>query len=244
MASDESSDSDTVKPSAGKRPADGKRTAVVLAVAAPDADTYEQKKQQQQLFQRLWSEDNEIELIQGMIHYVNLKAKDPLADVTDFHDFVKGSLHVEVNHRQLLTKARRLKKKFENNAAKVQSRGRVRSFSNPHESKMYELSKNLWRNESNSNDNNNNVVSPKKTKVKVNMTPRTTKGLGSMGWLVTDDVIINKGLELVSPAKKVELEAKWKNLRVQELEHFLRKVDVLKEQAEVVLDAIAKSGGK
>ncbi|XP_076884133.1 putative transcription factor At2g01370 [Bidens hawaiensis] len=238
--------SDTIKPSASnprKRPADyGRRTPVVVAVAvaAPDADTYEQKKQQQQqqLFQRLWSEDNEIELIQGMINYVNQKAKDPLADVTDFHQFVKGSLHVDVNDRQVLSKARRLKNKFENNAAKVESRGKARSFSNPHESKMYELSKKLWgndnNNDNNNDDNNNNNIGNKSNVVSANVTPRT------MGWLIRDEEIIKKGWELVSPAKKGELEAKWKNLKVQELEHFLKKVDVLKEQAEVVLDAISK----
>ncbi|KAK1422626.1 hypothetical protein QVD17_17912 [Tagetes erecta] len=263
-------------PSAGKRPASAAEDDVddggelkrikkmtVVAVAAPDADNcYGEKKQQpqQQLFQRLWSEENEIELIEGMINYVNEKGKDPLADVNDFHEFVKKTLHVDVNDRQVLTKARRLKKKFENNVARVESKGKVRSFSNPHEKKMYDLSKNLWGNDS----NNKNVVTSKKLKVKVNVTPKTNKSVGSgngnvnvvnvnevvaakvarfgsLGLPITDEGIINKGLELVSGAEKVEMEAKWKNLKVQELEHFLKKMEVLKEQAEVVLNAIAKS---
>ncbi|MFS7986017.1 putative transcription factor GeBP family [Helianthus anomalus] len=32
-------------------------------------------------FHRLWSEDNEIDLIQGMISYVDEKGKDPVTDV-------------------------------------------------------------------------------------------------------------------------------------------------------------------
>ncbi|KAL8228662.1 hypothetical protein R6Q57_013562 [Mikania cordata] len=270
-------------PVTGKRPAeegvDGdvkriKKTTVV-AVAAPDADNFGEKKQ---LFQRLWSEDNEFELIQGMIDYVEEKGKDPLADVNDFHEFVKKSLHVDVNDRQVLTKARRLKKKFENNAARVESKGKVRSFSNPHEKKIYELSKNLW-----GKDGNKNAVinaCSKKVKVKVNVTSKTNKSsksvgssngnvgieenanevepkvvqpllsshgldhLGLMGLPMTDEVIMNKGLELLSGPKKVEMEEKWKNLKVLELELFLKKVNVLKEQAEVVLNAIAKSGAK
>ncbi|KAI3716911.1 hypothetical protein L1987_68137 [Smallanthus sonchifolius] len=239
----------------------------VVAVAAPDADNCGEKKQ---LFQRLWSVDNEIELIQGMIDYVEEKGKDPLADVNDFYEFVKKSLHVDVNDKQVVTKARRFKKKFENNVARVESKGKVRSFSNPHEKKMYELSKKVWGNGSNSNV----VMSARSKKVKV--TPKTNKShkpvgsgngnvvnevnaimverkvmqpvrldhLGSMGLPVTDEMIMSKGLELVSGSKRVEMEEKWRNLKVLELEHFLKKVDVLKEQAEVVLNAIAKSGAK
>ncbi|KAI3800320.1 hypothetical protein L1987_28408 [Smallanthus sonchifolius] len=273
-----------IKQSTGKRPAaedegtDSKRikkTPTPAPAPAPDADNGGEKKQ---LFQRLWSEDNEIELIQGMINYVKEKGKDPVADVNDFHEFVKKSLHVDVNDRQMLTKVRRLKKKFKDNVAKVENKGKVRSFSNPHEKKMYEFSKILW-----GDDSNKSAVmssSTKKVKVKVNVTPKVNKNhtavgsgdgnvgieetpnevelkvvqplrsshgldhLGSMGLPITDEGIINKGLELASGAKRVEMEEKWKSLKTQELEHFLKKMDVLKEQAEVVLKAIANSGAK
>lgn len=264
-----------LKSTTGKRPAteveagDSNRTKkkTVVAVAAPDADNSGEKKQ---LFQRLWSEDNEIELIEGMINYVNEKGKDPIADVNDFHDFVKQSLHVDVNNRQVITKVRRLKKKYANNVAKAESTGKVRSFSNPHEKKMYELSKNLWGNAS-----NKNVVMNSNTK-KVNVTPkpnknpksngnggvelepeltanviqpkvepvRSTHGFdhGSVGLIITDEMIMNKGLELLSGPKRVEMEEKWKNLKVQELKLFLKKVELLKEQGEIVLNSMVKSG--
>lgn len=238
-----------------------------MAVAAPDAVIADNGGEKKLLFQRLWSEENEIELIQGMINYVEVKSKDPIADINDFHEFVKKSLHVDVNTRQVLTKVRRLKKKFENNVAKLENNnGKVRSLSNPHEKKMYELSKNLW-----GNNGNKNVVKSsnnKKVTAKVNVTPKTNKSrkavdlgngnggvevkpkvvqpepLGSMGLRITDEVIMSKGLDLLSGEKKVEMEMKWKNLKVEELEHFLKKVDILKEQAEIVLNAITKSGAK
>ncbi|XP_076941312.1 GLABROUS1 enhancer-binding protein-like [Bidens hawaiensis] len=225
------------------------------------------------LFQRLWSEENEVELIQGMIDYVKAKGKDPAADVNDFHEFVKQSLHVDVNDRQMLAKARRLKKKFENNVARVETKGKVRSFSNPHEKKMYELSKHLWGRDGGGGNNIRNVgltSCSKKVKVKVNVTPKTPKTggsvkivgpvngndgdsksvqvqakvvqsdcLGSLGMPFTDEAIMSKGLELVSGAKKVEMEAKWKDLKMLELQHFMKKVDVLKEQAEIVFNALA-----
>lgn len=244
-----------------------------MAVAAPDAENNGGEKKQ--LFQRLWSENDEIQLIQGMISYVEEKGKDPVADVNDFHEFVKKSLHVDVNNRQMTTKVRRLKKKFANNVAKVENKGKVRSFSNPHEKQMYELSKSLW-----GSDSNNNAVMSSRIK-KVNVTSKTNKNrkitkavgsgngngglevtpievepkvvqavpsghgvdhLGLLGMPLTEELIMNKGLELLSGPKKVEMQQKWKNLKVLELEHFLEKVELLKEQAKVVLNAIEKSG--
>nr|GEW96543.1 protein kinase-like domain, beta-lactamase/transpeptidase-like protein [Tanacetum cinerariifolium] len=67
---------------------------------------------------------------------------------------------------------------------------------------------------------------------------RGPEQLGSMGLMVTDEGIMSKGLELLTGAKKAEMEKKWKVLKVQELEHFVRKIELLKEQAEVVLDAV------
>lgn len=267
-----------LKPPTGKRPAaegeagDSKRVKkkTVVAIAAPDADNGGEKKQ---LFQRLWSEDNEIELIQGMINYVNEKGKDPVVDVNDFHEFVKKTLHVDVNNRQVITKVRRLKKKYKNNVARAENQRKVRSFSNPHEKKMYELSKSLWGNDSNKNvvmspttkkvkgtpkpnkNRKSNVNGEVKLEPEVTLNPnvvepkmvqplRSIRGLdyGSMGFMITDEVIMNKGLELLSGPKKVEMEEKWKNLKVQELKHFLKKVELLKEQGEIVLNSMVKSG--
>ncbi|PWA79265.1 hypothetical protein CTI12_AA206950 [Artemisia annua] len=245
------------------------RKETVVAVAAPDSINgggAADRKDPKQLFARLWSEENEIELIEGMLNYVNEIKKDPIAEINDFHEFVKNDVHVDVTTSQMLNKVKRLRKKFENNYAKFEKSGKVRTFSNPHEKRMYDLSQNLWGSEG-----NNNVAKPSK---KINVTSKVNKGkksglgngnvnmefevepkmvqpvrswrgpeqLGSMGLMVTDEGIMSKGLELLTGAKKVEMEEKWKELKVQELEHFVRKVELLKEQAEVVLDAVTRSG--
>ncbi|PWA76289.1 hypothetical protein CTI12_AA233850 [Artemisia annua] len=267
----------SASPAVGKRPAaeigggDVKRVRkeTVVAVAAPDSINgggAADRKDPKQLFARLWSEENEIELIEGMLNYVNEIKKDPIAEINDFHEFVKNDVHVDVTTSQMLNKVKRLRKKFENNYAKFEKSGKVRTFSNPHEKRMYDLSQNLWGSEG-----NNNVAKPSK---KINVTSKVNKGkksglgngnvnmefevepkmvqpvrswrgpeqLGSMGLMVTDEGIMSKGLELLTGAKKVEMEEKWKELKVQELEHFVRKVELLKEQAEVVLDAVTRSG--
>lgn len=104
-----------------------------------------------QLFQRLWSEDDEIAILKGMIDYRSKKKADPVADLTAFHEFIKKSLHVDVAKTQLQDKIRRLKKKYENNAGK-EKKGKERSFTKPHEQKAYELSKKIWGSKEKSSD--------------------------------------------------------------------------------------------
>lgn len=96
-----------------------------------------------QLFQRLWSEDDEVVILKGMSDYAAKKKADPIADMNAFHDFIKKSLHVDVSKTQLSDKVRRLKKKYVNNSKKEKT-GQDRTFSKPHEQICYDLSKKLW----------------------------------------------------------------------------------------------------
>lgn len=95
-----------------------------------------------QLFQRLWSEDDEITILKGMIDY-RKKGGDPLADMEAFSDFIKDSLHTDFKTTQLSDKIRRLKKKYLNNASKSKTGG-DRTFSKPHEQNAYDLSRKIW----------------------------------------------------------------------------------------------------
>ncbi|KAI3698072.1 hypothetical protein L6452_31184 [Arctium lappa] len=231
--------------------------------------------EKKQLFQRLWSEDDEIQLIKGMINYVENKGKDPIADVNDFHEFVKNSLNIDVNNGQMSAKVKRLKAKFMNNIGKIEQNGKVRSLSNPHEKKMYELSEKLWgryrnknaafvscstkkvnakplTNQKRKNSNslvygeanvNNNGIEVSAAEVGQNVV-HSSAGLSQRGVIrgpMTDEDIMNKGLEMVSGPKKVELEEKWDDLKVQEFKHFLKKLELMHEQAELLLNALKES---
>ncbi|GJS26005.1 GLABROUS1 enhancer-binding protein-like protein [Tanacetum coccineum] len=137
-------------PAVVKRPAaeiDGEdvkraRKETVIAVAAPDSvnGVGAERKDPKQLFARLWSEENEIELIEGMLNYVNEIKKDPIVEINDFYEFVKGDVHVDVTTSQILNKVKRLRKKYENNYAKFEKSNKVKSFLNQHERRMYDLS--------------------------------------------------------------------------------------------------------
>ncbi|XP_057472240.1 GLABROUS1 enhancer-binding protein-like [Actinidia eriantha] len=225
-----------------------------------------------QLFQRLWSEDDEIEILKGVMEYRTKKGVDPGTDMDDFHDFIKKSLHVAVTRTQLYHKFRRLKKKYENNAGKGKN-GVDRSFSNPHEQKAYEWSKKVWGGEDNGiggdsvkvngktkknksqnqNQNQREIVvalpmidrAKEGAKTEVAKSAGVSRSIGvkrNFGESSLEDEIMKDGLELIGGSKKLELEEKWKKLREEEMELYLKRVDLIREQTKLVLEAMKSSG--
>ncbi|GFZ06284.1 hypothetical protein Acr_18g0004540 [Actinidia rufa] len=219
-----------------------------------------------QLFQRLWSEDDEIEILKGVMEYRKKKGVDPGTDMDDFHDFIKKSLHVAVTRTQLYYKIRRLKKKYENNAGKGKN-GVDRSFSNPHEQKAYEWSKKVWGEEDNGvggdsvkfngktkkNQNQRTIVvalpmidrGKDGAKIEVAKTAPVSQSIGvkrSIGESSLEEEIMKDGLELIGGSKKLELEEKWKKLGEEEVELYLKRVDLIREQTKLVLEAMKLSG--
>lgn len=112
------------------------------------------------LFQRLWSEDDEIAILKGMLDYSAKKKADPVNDLNAFLEFIKKNIHIDVSKTQLQDKIRRLKKKYENNVEREKKGNKELTFSKPHEQKAYELSKKVWSKEKNG-DGEENVESTK-----------------------------------------------------------------------------------
>ncbi|XVE66297.1 hypothetical protein DITRI_Ditri08aG0069400 [Diplodiscus trichospermus] len=101
---------------------------------------------------RLWSEADEIAILEGMIEYKSKKGSDPSADSSGFHDFIKQSIQADVTKNQLTEKIRRLKKKYQINAEKGQN-GNDPILSKPHDHKCFQLSKRIWGNKTNEKSN-------------------------------------------------------------------------------------------
>ncbi|RDY05318.1 putative transcription factor, partial [Mucuna pruriens] len=135
-----------------KRPKKKATDSFSPAAAAPSDEDMEEdaKKSGDHLkrFQRLWSEDDEIAILKGMVEFTSKTGQDPLkfTNANAFHDFMKKSLHAECSSNQLKEKVRRLKKKFETNAGKVKN-GEGPSFAKLHDQRSFELSKKVWGNE-------------------------------------------------------------------------------------------------
>ncbi|ANM60796.1 DNA-binding storekeeper protein-related transcriptional regulator [Arabidopsis thaliana] len=91
-------------------------------------------------FQRLWTEDDEIVVLQGLI---DDKKDTGVSNTNKVYELVKKSISFDVSKNQLMEKLRALKKKYENNLGKAKD-GVEPTFVKPHDRKAFELSKLVW----------------------------------------------------------------------------------------------------
>ncbi|KAL6562206.1 hypothetical protein OROGR_003213 [Orobanche gracilis] len=270
------SDLDTPnKPATGKRPAEENETDVKDAKKskkkpAPESSGRKVNDDSKKfLFQRLWSEDDEIAILKGMIDYKAKKKSDPVTDLNAFHDFIKKNLHVDVTRTQLQDKIRKLKKKFENNKSK-EKEGKERIFFKSHEQKAYELSKYVWGTDNWKENAGEKVgASPKSngSTPRNSQTRRATGAGNEDGSNEKSVVVVNDDSERMFPAKRMkrngasveeiimmfgnemfeegkghEKEKEWKKLRMDEIEAYMRNLEVKAAQARLVVDNLKSAG--
>ena len=177
--------------------------------------------EEKKLFQRLWSDDNELELLKGMLDYRAIHDSDPAADASAFYEFVKKSLHVEVTKAQLVDKMKRLRKKYRNNAGRGK-KGKDPTFSKPHERNTYELSKKIWG-----------------CSAADGVSWRCLNGMLSFNKnnVVLEESLIKKGLELIGQQKRLELEERWKRVELATLQVYVTQTELVRDQASLILEA-------
>ncbi|KAJ4841130.1 hypothetical protein Tsubulata_007644, partial [Turnera subulata] len=109
-------------------------------VAQPDNE-HADDESRTNLNQRIWSDADEIILLQGVISFNKEKGISyrKLAKNMDlFYNFIKGSLHFDVSITQVKDKLSRLRKKYRKSRGKTSQK--------PHESQLYDLCKKIWEN--------------------------------------------------------------------------------------------------
>ncbi|MCD7468855.1 hypothetical protein HAX54_007370 [Datura stramonium] len=101
------------------------------------------------LFQRLWTDEDEIELLQGFLEYTTqrggINSSSHHHDTTAFYDQIKSKLQLDFNKNQLVEKLRRLKKKYRNVMSKMGS-GKEFVFKSSHDQATFEISRKIWSN--------------------------------------------------------------------------------------------------
>ncbi|XP_009785461.1 putative transcription factor At3g04930 [Nicotiana tabacum] len=101
------------------------------------------------LFQRLWTDEDEIELLQGFLEYTTqrggINSSSHHHDTTAFYDQIKSKLQLDFNKNQLVEKLRRLKKKYRNVMSKMAS-GKDFVFKSSHDQATFEISRKIWSN--------------------------------------------------------------------------------------------------
>ncbi|XP_010529017.1 PREDICTED: GLABROUS1 enhancer-binding protein-like [Tarenaya hassleriana] len=132
----------------GKEGNASKRAKKMEDVKKPDDS--ESKKtgedSKKQLFQRLFSEEDEIALLRGMLEFTANNG-DPYDHTDAFCEFVKKSINFNATRAQLFDKIRRLRKKFEKSvkkSVKMGKNGEDRVYSKAHDQKAFDLWKKIW----------------------------------------------------------------------------------------------------
>ncbi|XP_058190357.1 STOREKEEPER protein-like [Rhododendron vialii] len=173
---------------------------------------------------------------------------------------------------QLYEKMRRLRQKYENNMTRGEKVGKDHLvFSRAHEKIAFDLSKQIWGNiggngvgsgkakvnasvrKSGSRTGSVGLLKGgKKRKVErmeVDAEVEARAGgfwsggfCGSVGGLSLGEKIVKVGLGLISDSNKVELEGKWKKLRGEETELYSKKLGLMCEQMEAVLEVMKSQG--
>ncbi|CAN6467064.1 unnamed protein product [Victoria cruziana] len=94
------------------------------------------------LFQRLWTDEDEIGLLNGFYEY-SRRGNPNFHDMTPFYEQMKATLQFDFNKNQLVEKLRRLKKKYRNVVRKLSS-GKDFAFKSAHDQLTFEISKKIW----------------------------------------------------------------------------------------------------
>lgn len=127
---------------------DRHRNDVVLAAQPEEKKPPATLDDSRKLFQRLWTDEDEIELLQGFLDYTAQRGKTTHHGQNDtalFYDQIKSKLQLDFNKNQLVEKLRRLKKKYRNVLIKISS-GKEFSFKSPHDQATFEISRKIWSN--------------------------------------------------------------------------------------------------
>lgn len=106
-------------------------------------------EESRKLFQRLWTDEDEIELLKGFLDYTisrsGAHSHNSHHDTTAFYDLIKSKLQLDFNKNQLVEKLRRLKKKYRNVLSKINS-GKEYVFKTSHDQLTFDISKKIWGN--------------------------------------------------------------------------------------------------
>uniref|UniRef100_A0A7N0TJ11 Glabrous enhancer-binding protein-like DBD domain-containing protein n=1 Tax=Kalanchoe fedtschenkoi TaxID=63787 RepID=A0A7N0TJ11_KALFE len=117
--------------------------------------------QARKLFQRLWTDEDEIGLLQGFLDHSTQRgsSQNNPHDTALFYDQIKSKLQLDFNKNQLVEKLRRLKKKYRNVLSRVSS-GKEIQFKSPHDQATFEIACKIWGTAQNSQCSKDHIQQP------------------------------------------------------------------------------------
>ncbi|KAG7579817.1 GLABROUS1 enhancer-binding protein family [Arabidopsis thaliana x Arabidopsis arenosa] len=197
-------------------------------------------------FQRVWTEDDEIAVLQGLIDFRNDTGVSPYDDTNRVYEVLKNSISFDVSKVQFMEKLRNLRKKYENNLVKAKN-GDEPTFVKNHDRKAFELSKFFWgaiesavkssgksKKSSKSkkvesvNHELDSSLSNGKNEADIDMFPKSSL-VRSLVCFGVDEFAAQQGLSCLASEDKKRFEEQWKALQVREFEFYSQKSGFLHE---------------
>ncbi|EOA32146.1 hypothetical protein CARUB_v10015397mg [Capsella rubella] len=139
VAATASSDSKETESRSAPAPASSHKKRQITEVAAALTVA---KRAKNVRFQRVWSEKDEIMLLQGLIEYQSKTGQSDSEDMNAFFHSIQRSISFEMKSvRQMTSKIWFLRKKYKN------EKGQKRCFTEEHDLTCFELVKKIWGSE-------------------------------------------------------------------------------------------------
>ncbi|CAA0392819.1 unnamed protein product [Arabidopsis thaliana] len=172
------------------------------------------------LFQRLWTDEDEIVFLQGMIKFAKDTGKNVSEDMNGFFEKLKDSISFEVKTDQFVNKIRSMKRKYIEN----------KKTTTEHDKKCYELAEIIWVSDGDATA----LVKPKKKKLKVDeesdwFERSFVDGAFKEFGPGVDEETWKKNWSLVPVKKRKRIEEKVKSMQADELKTTWQKIDVVHE---------------
>ncbi|KAJ6816372.1 heme-binding-like protein, chloroplastic [Iris pallida] len=200
----------------------------------PEPGVKKSDKSSSGLFQRVWSLDDEIALLNGVLDFKNQTGSVPPSAGrklgTEFSSFIKKYLHMDASEFQVSEKIGRLRKKYDNAASRSSLQ-----FATPHDRTTFEISAKIW-----GEDTAAAAVAAangKESPSNGNGYPFLKEAFAAKGW----DFAAVMALENLDPGKAKALEEKFKKQKMAVMKHHLQRMELQKETVKLVMDGMDKT---
>ncbi|KAG2307944.1 hypothetical protein Bca4012_083100 [Brassica carinata] len=228
------------KPETKKRSSDtdeGKAKRVKRVSRDDDKTSTGVEETKKNSFQRVWTEEDEVAVLQGIIDFKNETGSSPYDDKNALYDLVKKSVSFDVTKTQFMEKIRALKKKFENSLGRGKKKGRDPSFTKAHDRKVFDLAKLVWGDNGIMALESSSAGKPKKVETAVKkqeeehavMKQEFVSIVDLVARFGVDDLVAKQGWSRLSSEDKERLEEQWKALQLKEFKFYSQKSGFIHE---------------
>ncbi|XP_047086864.1 probable transcription factor At5g28040 [Lolium rigidum] len=123
-------------------------SSAAVPAPAPAAAAAAAGGERRPLFQRLWTEEDEIVILRAFAEFTAQRGTAFAShqyDTDPFYEEMRRRLQLDFSKSQLAEKLRRLKRKYRNCVDRLRVSGNSFTFRSPHEQAVFEIARNIWR---------------------------------------------------------------------------------------------------